>query len=255
MISSLNLLKINSILIAILLLFSCQNNNTDKLRIATAANMQFVMTDLLVAFTAQTGIATEMIVGSSGKLTAQIKEGAPYDVFVSADMKYPKALYEAQLTTKTPEIYAYGKLVLWSNNIDIKPSLSILSTDSVEYIAMANPKIAPYGKAAMEVLEYYNLVDSVNAKLVYGESIAQCNQFILTQAAEIGFTAQSTLFSTQLRNSKNWVYIDEKSYQSIEQGIVILKQRRDFLEQANVFYDFLFSEKAQQILKQYGYEV
>lgn len=252
---SLNRVKSNSVLIAVLLILSCQKNTEKTLRIATAANMQFVMTDLLEAFTSETGIVAEMIVSSSGKLTAQIKEGAPYDVFVSADMKYPKALYEVQLTTKAPEIYAYGKLVLWSNDADIKPSLSMLSTDAVEHIAMANPKIAPYGKAAMEVLEYYNLVDSVKAKLVYGESIAQCNQFILTQAAEIGFTTQSTLFSPQLRNNKNWIYIDKKSYQPIEQGIVILKQRRDFLDQANVFYNFLLSEKAQQILKQYGYEI
>ena len=103
-------------LLLTLQLFACQKTSADKLHIATAANMQFAMQDIADAFQEKSGLACEIVIGSSGKLTAQIKEGAPYDVFVSANMKYPEALYQAGLTTSSPKVYALGQLVLWSGH-------------------------------------------------------------------------------------------------------------------------------------------
>src|SRR5690606_31080574 len=117
--------------------------------------------------TRETGVQCEVIVSSSGKLTAQIVAGAPYDVFISADMKHPEALFKKSLTTAKPEVYAEGKLILWTTNDEINPSIEILTNKQIKYIALANPKTAPYGSAAMEVMDYYKITDSVNSKLVF----------------------------------------------------------------------------------------
>ena len=125
--------------------WGCVSKPSEKLRIATAANMRFAMTALIDTFTIKTVIKCEIVVSSSGKLTAQISQGAPYDIFVSADMKYPKELYRQGIAKDTPQVYAYGKLVLWSTSGELKPDIEILSDKSVKRIALANPKTAPYG--------------------------------------------------------------------------------------------------------------
>jgi len=121
----------------------CSSPSSDTLYIATAANVQFAMEEIIDSFTQQTGIPCEIILGSSGKLTAQIQQGAPYDVFVSANMIYPNQLFSSGMTTSKPRVYAYGTLVLWTLKEDIEPSLEILKTDTIRNIATANPQIAP----------------------------------------------------------------------------------------------------------------
>ncbi len=239
-----------------LTLFSlgCKKNNTNKIAIATAANMQFAMKELSQAFTKQSGIKCDIIVSSSGKLTAQIKEGAPYDLFVSADMKYPEDLYQSGFTTQKPEIYAYGKLVLWSIEEDLKPNIDQLSDEQIKYIAIANPKTAPYGQAAVDVLNYYNIFEKVENKLVYGESISQTNQFIISGSANVGFTAKSVVLSPKVEGKGQWTAIDENSYTPIAQGVVILKKDNPS-EKAEKFYSFLFSERSKEILENFGYLV
>ena len=184
----------------IILIFLCINWNCNRskdqiLTIAVASNMQFAIQEITKAFTEESGIPCQTIISSSGKLTAQIKEGAPYDIFVSANMKYPNSLYDENLTTSRPKIYAFGKLVLWSKNKEIEPSTNILTDKNIKHIALANPKNAPYGKAAIETLEHFDIYKKVEKKLIYGESIAQTNQFITTQAAQIGFTALSIIYA------------------------------------------------------------
>lgn len=236
-----------------ILSLSCNKNKQEKLTIATAANMQFAMKALIKAFSSETGIECEPIISSSGKLTAQIKEGAPFHVFVSADMKYPTDLYNSGFTYSKPKIYAYGKLVLWSMVQDFELSIDVLAGDNVKHIALANPKTAPYGTAAIEVLNYYQLLEKVENKLVYGESISQTNQFITTTAAELGFTSKSVVLSPDIKGQGNWVAIDPDIYTPIEQGIVILKSSNEFFEEAQQFYNFLFSNKAQETLEKFGY--
>lgn len=244
------------VIISFLLLFtSCEQKDKSKLTIATAANMQFAMHELTKEFTKKTGVVCEYITSSSGKLTAQIKEGAPYDVFVSADMKFPNELYKTGFTIKKPKIYAYGKLVIWTMNSQMNPDFESLTINHIHHIAMPNPKTAPYGIAAEEVLKKKNLYNKIQAKLVFGESVAQTNQFIVSYAAEIGFTAKSVVLSKNQKGKGNWKEVDESLYTPIAQGVVVLKNRNTHKNEALQFQDFLFSEKGKEILNKFGYSV
>lgn len=196
-----------------------------------------------------------MIVSSSGKLTGQITAGAPYDIFVSADMKYPEEIFEKGLSFEKPKVYAYGQLVLWTTTDSISPTLETLKQDHIQHIAVANPKTAPYGVAAMQVLDKYDLMNDLKEKLVYGESIAQTNQFITSKAAEIGFTAKSVVLSPTMKNQGNYTEIDEKAYDRIRQGIVRIKRTDAENKNTRIFYNFIFSPEAQQILKTNGYAI
>lgn len=236
------------------LLLSCGNAPSKPiLLIATAANMQFAMEELTRQFKNDHDITCELVISSSGKLTAQIKEGAPYDVFVSADMKFPKAVESYGKALTPPQVYAYGKLVLWSMNE--QPNLKQLTQDHIEHIALANPKTAPYGRAAKETLEYFKLDNRLQSKYVYGESIAQTNQFIQSGAAQVGFTAKSVVVSPFMKNKGEWLEISDLAYAPIEQGIVVVKHKDQEAEYAMKFYNFMFSAQAKQILNNYGYTV
>lgn len=227
-----------------------------KIMVAAAANVQYAMNELKAEFTKKTGIAVEVVVGSSGQLTAQINEGAPYDIFISADMKYPKSLYANGNATDSPRVYARGSLVLWTMVKEIKPdtSMKVLLSDRVAKIALANPRTAPYGVAAVEAMKNAGVYDKVIGKLVYGESIAPTNHFIFTKTAEIGFTAKSVVLSPKMKNKGKWIEISPGSYKPIEQGCVILKYGfENHRENAVKFYNFLFSQMGKKILKKYGY--
>ena len=238
----------------ILLFLSCKTvEKKPLLTIATAANMQYTMEELAKAFTEKTGVETELILGSSGMLTAQIMAGAPFEVLVSADMQYPEYLFEQGYGYQKPDIYGYGQLVLWTCVEGITPSLALLEQESISHIALANPELAPYGIAAKEVLNKEGLYNAVSNKLVFGESISQTNQFIRTGAAEIGFTAQAVVLSPQLRDTGQWVLLPQSSYSPIAQGILILNNEEDRLKNALKFYTFLKGETGQQILGKYGY--
>lgn len=250
------LLKCGSFYLVVLLSITCNEaKNTTKLTIATAANMQFAMQAIAVAFTNQTGIDCDLIISSSGKLTAQIKAGAPYDVFVSADLKYPMAIYESGLAAGFPQVYAHGQLVLWTINSELEPSVEQLNSNSIQHIAIANPSTAPYGQAAMSVLQQQEFYESIKEKLVYGESIAQTNQFILSGVASIGFTAYSVVHSPQMKDRGRWMLLDTAAYKPIEQGIVVIEQKATENKAADMFLAFMLSERAQQILMNFGYIV
>ncbi len=234
---------------------SCKPETETKVTVATAANMKFAMQALVKDFTEKTGIECEMVVSSSGKLTAQIREGAPYDVFVSADMKYPETLYRESLATAPPEIYAYGKLVLWSVSGTVRPSVAQLTQPGIKHIAIANPGNAPYGMAAIEVLKHYGIWDKIQEKIVYGESISQTNHFITSGAAEAGFTALSVVQSPEMRNTGRWTVPDAGTYTPIRQGVVIIAHNDMDIQHARKFYDYLFSPAGRKVLKDFGYLV
>ena len=244
------------IILAFTILFfsSCKEEKSVTLNIATAANMQFAMEAITLAFAMETGIECNMIVSSSGKLTAQIREGAPFDILLSANMKYPRALYNDSLTVTQPRTYAYGKLVLWSLKKGVMPNIETTNLDTIQFVALANPKNAPYGQAAMQALQNKGYLPGIEDKLVYGESIAQTNQFIISGAADIGFTAKSVVLSNQIGTEGSWLEIGSKLYDPIAQGVVLLKGSEQ-QEAARQFYDFLFSERAQSILINFGYDI
>lgn len=223
------------------------------LRVAVAANAQFVAEKLAQAFKKQSGIDVQLIVSSSGKLTTQIEQGAPFDVFLSADMKYPQELHEKKLTTAAPKIYAYGTLVIWSKtNVVFGKGLDALNNSTIKKIAIANPKLAPYGTAAEAAMQKTNTFATLKPKLVYGESIAQVNQYLLTGAVDAAFTAKSVVLDPAQKGVGRWTEVDSKLYQPIAQGVVVLKVSQN-LAAANQFYQFLFSAQAKQIFKAYGY--
>lgn len=244
-------------LIASLALFflSCQSKNEEYIRIATSANMQYAIKEIATAFTKKTGVHCEVIIASSGKLAAQIIEGAPFDIFASADIKYPQLLYEKGKAINSPKVYAYGTLILWSKDAVPITSLAMLTKDHIHHIAVANPKTAPYGKAAVETLKHLNIYDEILSKLVYGESVAQANQFITTKAAQIGFTSKSTVLSKNKTISGNWIEINRDFYSPIEQSCVQLNSNPKKRKTSELFYEYLLSKESKAILKKFGYLV
>ncbi len=239
-----------------LLLTAFKDDPKRKVTIAVAANVQYAMQALKAQFEKETGIKVEVILGSSGKLTKQIQEGAPFDVFVSADTKYPNLLYQKKLTTAAPKVYATGVLVIWSARTDIKVSsdLSFLLNDHIKKIALANPKTAPYGTAAEEVLRHYHLYASVRSKLVFGESITQATQFVATRSADVGFTAKSVVLADEAKGKGTWVELDPQAYTAIAQAAVVLKRAAQTnKELAERFYTYLFSKSAADTFRKFGY--
>ena len=240
------------IYILFLTVVSCNEQPSEKLEIAAAANMQYPIKELMAVFEQETGIASTVSVASSGKLTNQIKNGAPYEVFLSADMGYPEDLYKNGFTPEPAKAYAYGKLVLWTTS-DEEPSVELLKEERIKHIAIGNPRLAPYGIAAQEVLVHYHLFDSLKTKYVFGESITQVNQFISSGATEVGFTALAVVKSPSNQDVGKWIAIPDELYSPIGQGAVLIKQKGEVSEKAQLFYDFLFSQKAMDILGEYGY--
>ncbi len=229
-----------------------------KVSVAVASNMQGVIASLNAAFEEDSHVKVETNIESSGKLYAQIIQGAPYDVFVSADMKYPQQLFKKGFAANVPTTYAIGQLVLWTPNTQMKigTDLQILLSPGIRKIAMGNPISAPYGKAAEEALKYYKLYDKVRPKLIFGESISQTEQFVTVGGADLGFIAKSLVMSEKINGKGNWVDIDSRAYTPIKQGVAILKHgEANNKEVSKLYYQFLFSPKARAIFAKYGYIV
>ncbi len=227
----------------------------ETLSVAVAANVQYAFEDLKTAFKQETGNDLVGTFNSSGKFVAQISNGAPFDVFLSADMEFPEKLYKDGFATAAPKVYAYGALVLWTTkNIDLTQWQSALTSNQVAHIAVANPKAAPYGRETMKVLSALKLDQSLQPKLVFGESIAQTNQYIHSGVVEAGFTAKSVVLSPEMHGQGKWVDVPKTTYQPIAQGAVILNYGKEHhAKTAQQFYDFLYSAKARAIFERYGY--
>lgn len=228
------------------------------INIAVAANVSYAIEDLIKEFNKQNPeTKVRVTLGSSGKLTAQIKNGAPYQLFMAANMKYPENLDKDGLSATKPLIYAQGSLaILSAKKQDFSKEIEIVNDNKIEKIAIANPKTAPYGKATVEALTNAKLYEGVEKKFVYAESISQTVSFTIT-AAQLGFIAKSSLYSDKMKKYKegvNWTDVDPKLYTPINQGIIILKSAKDNKE-VKAFYDFILSQKAKKIFKEFGYLV
>lgn len=201
------------------------------------------------AFEHNTGVKTELIVGASGKLTAQIIAGAPYDLFISADARYPQRLQEAGKLAESPRVFARGSLVLWTTRPGVALSLDAVSATA--RLAIANPAVAPYGRLADSLLQLRSdYPEKLAPQLVYGESISQVNRFVLTGAATSGLTARSSILAPRLKG--RGTYLDFYPEASIPQTSCVLSGQRQ--EAAQRLQAFLFSAEGQSILAAYGYD-
>lgn len=244
-------------LILYLLLTLSLSTRAQPLRIAVAANVQFVVKALQADFRRKTGIETEIISGSSGKLTAQIKNGAPYDIFLSADMDFPNALYKEGFGVNPPILYALGSLIICSiSDPELKNWRSLITNPKVKKVAVANPALAPYGKAAEQALRHYGLWNKINSKIVLGESISQVNTYISTGVVSLGFTTEALLYESPDASKLKWAKIDHNVYNEIQQGVLILAYaKKGNYNKAVKFLTYLQSSVARQLFMKNGYRI
>jgi len=230
-----------------------------KLTVAAAADLRFALDELVLQFRA-THPAVDLAItyGSSGNFFAQIQNGAPFDVFLSADVDYPRRLVAASLASKDSLfLYGAGRIVVWvPAGSPLDPAalgIHALEAASVRHIAIANPQHAPYGRAAVAALRSLGVYDRVAPKLVLGENIAQAFEFVESGAAEVGIVALSLALAPAARTHGRYWEVPQDAYPKIEQGGVILS--RAPAGPAARFRAFLLSEEARRILKQYGFSV
>ena len=244
--------------IVLALTFLCSSIFAGTINIAVAANVSYAINELISEFNkTNQDTKIEVVLGSSGKFTTQIQNGAPFDIFLSADMKFPETLEKENLTTTKPVIYAQGSLAMLSiKPLDFSKGIALVTNKSIEKIAIANPKTAPYGTASIEALKNANLLEKIENKFVYAESISQAVTYAIT-AADVGFIAKSSLYDEKMSKYKeniNWISIDPKLYTPIDQGIVVLKRAKNNKE-AHAFYNFILSKEAKDIFLKFGYLV
>lgn len=229
-----------------------------KLRIAAAADLQFAMAVLSAQYEKQTGSATDITYGSSGNFFSQIQNGAPFDLFFSADIAYPRQL-EAEGLTEPGSLYEYavGRIVLWvplESKIDVvTQQWDSLMQSGVQKIAVANPEHAPYGRAAVEALKKAGIYETVQSRLVYGENISQAAQFVQSGNAQVGIIALSLAVSPAMNDGRRWE-IPSENYSEIRQGTVILNGSRN-KEAARRFLEFVKSDSGRATLLKFGFAI
>ena len=237
-------------LIAFLISMSAQ---AQTVKIAAAADLRYALDEVVKEYKKNnSGANIEVIYGSSGNAFTQILNGAPFDIYFSADIMYPQKLKEVGLTLTEPKLYAIGRIVLWSASLDVSKSLSVLADKPNIKIAIANPEHAPYGQRSVEALKYYKLYEKVEQQLIFGENISQAAQFCLSGNAEAGLIALSLVLSPSMSNQGKYFLIDEKSHRPLEQAYVILTHAKEN-KLAFDFAKFVTSQPAKVIFEKYGF--
>jgi molybdate transport system substrate-binding protein len=241
------------ICIACLLLIS-STAHAEKITIAAAADLKFAMDEIVTSFKkSHSGAELDVIYGSSGKFHTQIQQGAPYDLFFSADINYPRELAKKGLAASEVTPYAFGRIVLWSNSMDAtKMTLASLTDPKITRIAIANPKHAPYGKRAEEALKASGLWDTLQTKFVYGENISHTAQFVQTGNAQAGIIALSLALNPELAKKGGYYLIPDKLHNPLEQGYIITK-RAATKQLAGQFAEYMGSKQARSIMTKYGF--
>lgn len=240
----------------ILSLLAIATAHADEVQVAVAANFTGPMQVISVLFERDTGHKASLSFGATGKFYAQIANGAPFEVLLSADNETPARLVKEGLgVAGTPFTYAIGKLVLWSANPRlIDGNGDILKKGGFKHLAIANPKTAPYGAAAMQTMGKLGVADSVKPLLVQGENIAQTHQFVSTGAADLGFVAYSQVIKNgQFGSGSGWV-VPGNLYNPILQDAVILARGKD-KPAATALLAYLKGQKAQDVIRSFGYEL
>lgn len=244
---------INMLIVACILLLTT-TAHAEKITVAAAADLKFAMDEIVTAFKKkQPGNEVQVIYGSSGKFHTQIQQGAPYDLFFSADIAYPRELAKKGRTASAVSPYAFGRIVLWSSSMDAtRMTLASLTDPKISRIAIANPKHAPYGKRAEEALEAAGILNKIQKKLVFGENIAHTAQFVQTGNAQVGIIALSLAVNPELSKNGGYYLIPEKLHKPLEQGFIITKQGAN-KPLAKQFADYMSSKQARSIMTRYGF--
>ena len=222
---------------------------------AVAANFYNPFKDITGQFEKKTGYRVQIISGSTGKLYAQIINGAPFELFLAADRRRPELLEQEGIAiTGTRFTYAIGKITLWSPNADLisRNGQSILRKINFTHIAMANPITAPYGKAALQTLQKLGLWKEVQSLVVQGENVGQTFQFVSSQNAELGFVALSQVLDPKNHKKGSRWDIPDELYDPLEQDVIILEKGKNN-PGARALWNFLRDESAKRIINKYGY--
>jgi molybdate transport system substrate-binding protein len=229
----------------------------DELTIAAASDLNFAFKDLTAEFEKTTGRHVKLSLGSSGNFYSQIQQGAPFDLYFSDDVAYPKKLEEAGLAVPGSLYrYALGRIVVWTRansplGVD-RLGMEALLDPSIKRIAVANPKHAPYGRAAIAAMEHFKIYARVEDKLVFGENISQTAQFIESGASDVGIVALSLALAPVMKASGKYWEVPADAHPPLEQGAVILRASQN-QEAAKLFLEFVKGSRGQEIMKRYGF--
>jgi molybdate transport system substrate-binding protein len=240
-----------------LLLAMCSIGFAQEITVAAAADLQYAFADVAGRFEKDTGHHVNLTFGSSGNFSTQIQNGAPFDLFFSADSNYPKQLEEKGLVEPGSFYsYAVGKIVLYVPNgskLDLSRGLKGLLDPSIKKISIANPEHAPYGRAAVAALHKEGIYDQVSARFVTAENISQAAQFVASGNADAGIVALSLALAPAMQQTGNYVAIPADDYPAIEQAAVILKSSKQ-KDVARQFLQFLKTPATVDVMKKYGFE-
>ena len=244
--------------IILAVVFACEFCAAQSITVAAAADLQFAMQEVAAEFQKATGKEVKLIYGSSGNFFQQIQNGAPFDVFFSANLDYAKQLESAGLTVSgTYYQYAKGKIVVWVPNdskISIRSGLKSLLDPAVKKIAVANPQHAPYGQAAVAAMQSEGVYEKVKDKLVIGENISQTASFVVSGGADVGVVALSLALSPNMKDKGRYTEIPAEDYPPIDQACVILNSSKD-KETAKQFLSYIKTATVAETLKLYGFDV
>lgn len=228
----------------------------EEITIAAASDLNFAFKDLVEEFEKSTGNRVKLTLGSSGNFYAQIQNGAPFDLYFSADIGYPKKLEEAGLIVPGSLYrYAVGRIVIWTaheSKLEVGKGFEVLREAAVKKIAIANPKHAPYGRAAVAAMEHTRVYDAVKPRLIFGENISQAAQFVESGACDVGIIALSLALAPTMKAKGVYWEIPAEAHPPIEQGAAILKSSKH-QETARRFLEYLKSPAGQEIMTRYGF--
>ena len=241
---------------ALLVSLSALTVQAAEVKVAVAANFAQAMKDIATEFEKDTGHKVAMTQGATGKFYAQITNGAPFEVFLSADDETPTRLVrEGKAVPGQQFTYAIGRLVLWSPDDKlVDQGGNVLKTDKFKFIAIANAKVAPYGRAAVQTMQKLGALTVIEPRVVQGESIAQTQQFVTSGNAQLGFVALSQVWeSGKLKSGSGWI-VPETMHEELRQDAVLLNPGKDS-PAAHALLAWLKSDKAKKIIDRYGYKI
>ena len=227
-----------------------------EVRVAVAANFAQPMKDIATEFEKDSGHKVSLTQGATGKFYAQISNGAPFELFLSADDETPARLQkEGRAVAGTGFTYAIGRLALWSPDAKlVDQGGGVLKTDGFRFLSIANAKVAPYGRAAVQVMQKLGVLSKIEPRVVQGESITQTYQFVSSGNAQLGFVALSQVWENgKLRSGSAWV-VPEEMHEQLRQDAVLLNPGKD-APAARALLDFLKTDKAKKIIERYGYRI